>query len=372
MPRTKKYAAVLVEPGYDKLIYSDYCLRGIRDMAARKDVQLRILSPFDPSEGYPDRLPVCVILMCATELWADSVSAELHKRGCEVIQMPCTYGCTDPRNHTIGENIDGYCEEIYRYVIAGGRRKIALLGFKNGALDKERVRALFHAKETMGGVGELTLLPPDQDFASIPGSFDTVIVNNGTNAAVFVMWANENGVRIPSELWVLTTQATRITGIISPSITTVSALDYFVMGESAVQLMLMLSSLQMQGQIHLKQNYELIPRDSTAGFAPGQSLERTPSYRLTPQRWMRKNDFATCLCYEIENKLFCLNDTDLDILRQVLLRTTTEQIAELANMSISAVNYHIKSILELFHADSRQALVKLFAENNLLGMDCTE
>jgi len=370
MPTGKRSAVVLVEPGYDKHIDCDYCLRGIRETAANKEISVKIYVPFDPTEGYPDKLPPCVILLSATDSWASNVSAELHRRGIEVIQMPCTQSVGDPLNHTIGENYLGYTKEILCYLAAGGRRRIAMIGFNDSVLDKRRIRGFVRAKDQLGGKVTFELLAPDTDYADIPGNFDTVIVNNGINAAAFVMWANENGVRIPQELWVLSMQSTQITRILSPSITTVKALDYFHLGELALDLVLMLSSANVRGQIYLRHDYELIVRESTANFRPSDIIKPT-SNRLTNQKWSQNNDSRTSLCCEIENKLFCLDDIDINILRHILLRTTTERIAELENMSNSTVNHHIKSILALFHVDSRQALIRLFYNNHLLGIPDT-
>jgi len=129
----------------------------------------------------------------------------------------------------------------------------------------------------------------------------------------------------------------------------------------------MLSSANVRGQIYLRHDYELIVRESTANFRPGDII-KPASGRLTNQKWIQNNDSRTSLCCDIENKLFCLDDTDINILRHILLRTTTERIAELENMSNSTVNHHIKSILALFHVDSRQTLIRLFRKNHLLGI----
>ena len=160
----KKSASVLVEPGYDKHIDCEYCLRGIRDMAARQDMSVKYYTPFDPTYGYPDKLAPYVILLTVTDSWAKNVSAELHRRGIEVIQMPSSQSVADPRNHTIGENYISYTKEIYYYLIAGGRRRAALLGFDNSVLAKRRISGFNRVIKETGGKVAIEQLAPDTDY----------------------------------------------------------------------------------------------------------------------------------------------------------------------------------------------------------------
>ena len=375
MPSHAKRISVLIEPGFEKLLYSSYCLRGIHTAASAYGIGVQYLPFASPSDKtlttvventVMKNTRVCVI-MASTESWATEMSELLHQNNAEVIEIPCGGNGNDPRNHTICENYTAYMEDIYRYLIAGGKRNIALYGFKNVINDNRRVASFLHAHTKIGDAERLDILQNFRD--DIREHYDAVVINNGTNAAVFMMQANAKGIRIPEELWVITTQATRIIGLISPSITTVSALDYYALGEDTIRLSDYIDNAGLAGggQIHIQKEYTLIPRDSTSHFKPSVTADMSKAYHFEPNsNWMRKKDPDTVLCYQIEDALFTLEEWDLAILTRVLSRMPTERIAEEVHMSVSSVNHHIKSILGTFSCPSRNALINLFVENNLI------
>lgn len=239
MPRGPMY--VLADPVYTTSSWYTRCFSGLRAEVSRLDIlllQVRSINEV-PNDG---SVRTCV-LFGSDARWARHTVTALNARGIRSVlagaQPDAFYGAS-------GTTLDRrlLVEDMVRYFVANGRRRLACLGgVPWNVNDAVRVAAFHQAMRAAGlSSGESDVFSAGEGIDACAarmleraGAYDGALCVNDQVGVRLLALAREKGVRVPEDLFVMGSGNFLVGELSVPTLTT-SEVDYYLMGRKTVDV----------------------------------------------------------------------------------------------------------------------------------------
>ncbi|HIT70265.1 MAG TPA: substrate-binding domain-containing protein [Candidatus Aphodomonas merdavium] len=361
MPRGPMY--VLADPVYTTSSWYTRCFSGLRAEVSRLDIlllQVRSINEV-PNDG---SVRTCV-LFGSDARWARHTVTALNARGIRSVlagaQPDAFYGAS-------GTTLDRrlLVEDMVRYFVANGRRRLACLGgVPWNVNDAVRVAAFHQAMRAAGlSSGESDVFSAGEGIDACAarmleraGAYDGALCVNDQVGVRLLALAREKGVRVPEDLFVMGSGNFLVGELSVPTLTT-SEVDYYLMGRKTVDVWQYIDKTPDVEAATVTIRHSIIPRGSTA-FLPPPGAARDA--QLPRQHGDGGDDEALRSLDRFENCLFCCDALDLRIISGIARGKSMEKIAADLFVALGTVNYRAKKLYRAMGVSSRKELEKALA-----------
>lgn len=357
----------MVERLFITPIWHARSIEGLKRAAAKQKRTICEISSFDELDE--KRLPTTLILISTRTDWTTQMIAECQKRNIRPILIGNMPG-------KFGENISGTMysnkstvEDLVNYFISCGRTRLAMVGIYNSSSNDTAKRDAFLSIAKSYGLPVTTediyysspnTLSPNELFFDKIDQYEGVLCSNDFVAANVLLYAQNNGIAVPEQLYVAGLGDTIICRYTNPTLTSATR-AYEETGEQAFNIWKQLNSNPKLSSIVVTVDCEIKPRGSTANSP-------LPTKKITPYRENPTTPSMTpgTLITEIDNVRYlvnCLtqcNQLDMQIIQRVMEGKCMEEISEELSISISTGRYRIKKIYASANVSTKAEFINLF------------
>lgn len=261
--------------------------------------------------------------------------------------------------------------QLLQYLMDCGRKSIAMVG-----VDKLSVNDMMRCdtfRTVMRGNGYPTpernifyfqndLYESFDTFFLRREEFDAVTCPNDYTALCFLRFCQDNGIRVPEDIYLTAFSNRLVSMYCSPSITTM-AIDFCQVGEYAFFAWQFLQGHSSELlHIQLTTPSKLLVRESTGGEEHPIQADCTLVYDVRCEGGIFCSDPTIQAVMRIENCLMACDPLDLRIIRGILNGESYESISERLFVSRSGLNYHLRRIFPAAHVSNRKDFERLFRQ----------
>ncbi len=324
-----------------------------------EDILQRKIKPTDP----------CIVLCTHGDFFVAMEQMYPEIRKINFTEMDETF-C---RVSTVRHNIHAMANDIIEYLVAAGRKRIALFGLdRDSVYTRSTLKAFQDAAErfsvpmTMNEVfmNDTTLEQCFEMFARVMHRYDSVVCVNDYAAAFLSTHLQNRGVRVPEDMFIVGRGNAMISAELNPTITTIDYMEEDV-GREAISLYWHLLRHPAVLRAEAFVQHKLVIRRST---------DNIPVKKLVMPERAKQNVVFEDRGYDELMRLEDLLMSDKvnrDILRMLGTKTTA-QMAEALFMSESTVKYRIGNIARILGVKNRREVLGFLQKYHLSVLDGKE
>ena len=353
-----------------------YWITDILDGIAKESLKKNITivdydgSPIELSNEAPRPI---VLAIGYSMHWMEKTCEELKENNIHPILVNADNGLIaemiDPIG-TVNFGIRRAVYEVLSYLIAIKRSKIAFFGahldtYSDDIKAEEFLRLCNFWDLDLGNKDIFRSDSIESCFDKIKPfleNYNAVFCSSDASAAYLIEKCKACGIRVPQDLAVIGFGNTRFSEKFSPSITTVEN-NYVELGRQAVKLHQLLQKNTDMNSASISVDCPIVFRHSTPGSTPtnhpivSKNEGKAPSYEADP-------NFMRALM--AEELLKNWDDIDKAIAFGLVNNKTVVSIADGLYISVSAVKYRIKKMLVSTDLKTKNDLIKLIKQFNLI------
>jgi DNA-binding LacI/PurR family transcriptional regulator len=368
---------IMIDPAYRDTYWCRQSISGIYEEAARKKHACTILGE-NPDDHDWDRLfgdsRRLLIVIGTSVSWIPRILQRLHRRGIQVIlvsyQPPAGYSGVSA---ILMDHVDT-TRALVHYLLSLGHKRIALYGINPDSSADELKAACFQ------NMMRDYQLDPDggwllYNYASLsdcydrfvrgragisgPQACDAVICANDIVAVSLLRHLNQDGHRVPNELYIVSFGDTLLARLFSTPLTSAS-LNHAELGRQAVSAFTYLLKNPSVLSVNVKVACKMHIRKSTGHEQPAAFDAFSGTDRETPQV-VFYNDDEVQETLAIESFIDRCDELDLQILEGLMTHTTYGELADRLYLAENALKYRIKRMLARLQQDNRQDLLAILS-----------
>lgn len=356
---------LLLEPSVMIPSWFSQSIEGLKEAAAKQKKTLQMVdSPEQIEDG-----AVSAILIGTNNEWTKDAVNKCRRRGIR----PILIGSNPIK---FGEDISGTVysgkssvEELLRYFVSCGRKRVALLGINTkGSNDLSKREAFLslarqlHLPITADDIYYYKMADsenPGEAFFDAITRYDGVICSNDYVAAVVLSYAAGHGINVPEQLFVSGLGDNPLCRYTSPSLTSATR-SYRKTGEQAFNIWKQITNDPDVFSVVVTVRCEIKPRASTAN-APLP----TGGMGMQPERKLPSMPEGTLVAaYEMARSLeYCLSQCDpidIRIIHGMIGGISAEALAEQLFLSSGTVRYRLKKIYAAANVSTKAEFIELF------------
>lgn len=356
---------LLLEPSVMIPSWFSRSIEGLKEAAAKQKKTVQMVdSPEQIDEG-----AISAILVSTNNEWTRDTINKCRSRRIR----PILIGGNPSK---FGEDISGTVysgkssvEELLRYFVSCGRKKVALLGINTrGSNDQSKREAFLSLARQM----RLPITAddiyyykmadsenPGEAFFDAISQYDGVICSNDYVAAVVLSYAAEHGIRVPEQLFVSGLGDNPLCRYTEPSLTSATR-SYRKTGEQAFNIWKQITNDPDIFSVVVTVRCEIKPRASTAnaplptGDIGIQAERKNPSM---PEGTLVE---AYAAARSLEYCLSQCDQTDISIIHGMICGASAETLAEQLFLSAGTVRYRLKKMYESANVSTKAEFIELF------------
>jgi len=346
---------ILIEPDYQNSYWCTETIKGIREQAYLRKINLISLDEQAIMQSLPDNGKNVIIVVGTSINWINRITSSILYKGflCLLVTSDQKFYLANDASSILMDyrnsmyTLLSYLEEI-------GDQHIAFFGANpNSYADMVKCSCFSWKKDIYYNFGSVTTCT-NQIWSRIR-NYDAIICANDAVAIHLLHFLLEHGISIPQDLHLVSFGDFFLSQFIQPSITSV-AQDYRMLGQQAVNTCSFLSkNPQLTVNVLIKCTLKI--REST----DKKETSPTPSYLNNQENESADVNFYSdtpiALILSLEKLLMSSDYLDLQILQLLLHKTTQEKIAEELNFSLSSLRYRIRKLCSCFPDYSRDAML---------------
>lgn len=349
MQLDNKTIFMIVEPNYMTPFWYARSIEGLEEVASRHKQEVRRLSSIDEL----DVQTTAIVIIGTTHSWVNETLDQVRARNLRPIligTIPSKYG-EDVSGTMYGSH--SAIEEMVYYFHYYGHRKIALVDINaNSSNDSMKVESFLSTANKLGldtSYNDIYFRNSgaqngDDKFLQNIRSYDGVICSNDYSAAFLLKYAEDNGIKVPDDLFVAGLGDTSLCRYTNPTLTSATR-SYYETGENAYELWRTLTRNPSVESIVTTMRSYLKPRGST-GFMPEVKVEINQFGVPAASSELDKNTMrkGADSLKAIQDCLSQCDSVDMSIIAGVLTNDSNEKLAEDLSMSTGAINYRLKKL----------------------------
>lgn len=372
---------VLTEPNYRSYLWAKQTLDGIQQEAARRkyrivplDAQQYTAIDYDALFGDERRM---LIVIGTSVSWMPGALAFFTGKGIETVFISYDPSETVLPTGMVRMDYVGATNHLVHYLRSCGRTRIAMYGYNpNSSADHVKIRYFRNLCRQTGQDADASVF---MNYASLRdcyhrfyperSRFDAVICMNDIAAVSLISLLREDGIGVPSDLFVAAFGNSLMAERISPSVT-VATLDHREMGRQAVIQFATLCRQPATASLSVRVRSHLIVRESTGFMADVQ----TEAPLLTDEEELASDinfysDPEAEKLLRAETLLNSADETDLQYMRDLLCGISTEAMKNRLYLTGSALQYRKKKLMaaaECANAEAFLAFLGFCREKGIL------
>ncbi len=349
MQLDNKTVFLIVEPNYMTPFWYARSIEGLEEAASRHKQEVVKLSSIEEMEVQAN----AVVVIGTTHTWVRDTLDMARARNLRPIligTIPSKYG-EDVSGTMYGSH--SAIEEMVYYFHYYGHRKMALVDINaNSSNDAMKVESFLSTTKKLGldtSYNDVFFRNTgaqngDDKFLLKIHSYDSVICSNDYSAAFLLKYAEDNGIKVPEELFVAGLGDTSLCRYTNPTLTSATR-SYYETGENAYELWRTLTRNPNVESIVTTMRSYLKPRGSTA-FMPSVKVEMNTLGVPAAGPELDKNTMrkGADSLKAIQECLSQCDAVDMSIIAGVLTNESNERLAESLSMSTGAINYRLKKL----------------------------
>lgn len=339
---------ILVEPLFHDSYWCTESLKGIKKQAYQKKITLQPIEEADIKDCTFQTAQGVVLVVGSSINWINQIVRKLDTYNIQALLVAGDYSTEKyGRASCVLMDYQTCMRKLIKYLLHLGNRRIALYGVNPNSytdkLKKETFISFFSDKTDVyynyGSIAASTI----QLFNNI-AHYDAVICANDAVAIYLLLFLKEKGIDVPKDVQLVSFGNFFLSKVIHPTITSI-VLDYYMLGQQAVDAYLFLSRSCKPINISILLDCKLYIRESTT--QKGEIKLSMPELKMVADvDFYSDADIQPIL--SIEKLLVSADKIDVNILLMTKQGITQERIAENLNLSLSALRYRMKRLLSFY------------------------
>ena len=353
-----KTVFVFVEPIYKTSVWYSKSIAGLKNHTAKHHLSLHLLENIDELDDH--RQVKIVILISAKLDWTHYMIKALDRRGIKIVSVGAV-------PNSFKENVSGpilnrqaVIEGMVRYFYNAGRKRMAFIGNEYKDVNDDKKKSYFlqanralrlNTTENDVYYNKNNISECASIFLDNLDKYDGAICVNDYVGVQLLTEAKKRGIDVPKRLFVAGSGDLIISSCISPTLTT-TTLNYYAMGEQAINIWSMLDCNPVLNAVNVYINCNIISREST-GIKPvpekivfePKLIERLESLPIEP---------TVLKLRLLENCLRECDAVDYGIISGILKGESYEKIASQLFVTQGTVQYRLNKLYNVAGVHSRK------------------
>ena len=346
-------------------------VQGIRRSAAKSQYALDIHHSADTLLAGAGREKIIIVVGYETPRLQKSISSILDS-GRQVLLAGLDGERFGNQISSVSPSRSQATAQLLQYLLDCGRKSIAMVGCDKMSLNDmvrcDTMKTILRSNGYANPDNNIFYFYKDlyesfDSFSLRRNEFDAVMCPNDYTALCFLRYCQDNGIRVPEDIYLTAFSNSQVSQYSKPSITT-TAIDFYSVGEYTFFAWQFLQS-HAREKLHfqLTTPSKLLIRETTCFELEETHLEdRTLLYDTTHEGGAFYADQTIQAVLRIENCLAACNPLDLQIIRAILNGESYESISERLFISHSGLHYHLRRIFPAARVNNRKEFERLFRQ----------
>jgi len=371
-----EYIPVISDPNYTGSVWFERITKGISLSAAasREKLPIKVFSTELGQINFED-MPDVVVITNGLQEYVHSAVKALQRAGKQIILTGLEADYLGDLASCVTTNHRLDMESMIQYLVGHGKRRIALVGFREGAInDSNYRRAAISAARSLGApIGEKSVFIWNNmledtlnEFVRASGSYDVAVCPNDSIALSLVNVCKAAGIDIPGDMFVTGTCDMLIGRYCDPSLTTIQ-IDFEKIGYETFNVWNFIRKrLYARALLKVMIPGKLVARTSTAFLEVPPQLHNKPTEEFSSDAYQKKVFFTDPLIQSmirIENCLSNRDELDRKIILGIMQGKSYETLSEELFVSVSAISYRRVKIFKDADVSTRAAFELLMHDN---------
>ena len=364
---------VLVEPDYKDSFWANDIVASIkREIVSKKNDMLMLdgtnLPEIAQSQWTKDKNPI-IIMIGTTLSWTRMAAKYLARNNISIILVDFATTSLNTINEIRGvvqADVLSAISQLINYLCSVGHSHIALYGVNPNSSDDMLMLSYFSkwSGENSSAFGHdvfynrAALSHCYDDFKMVRSAFDSVICVNDIAALSLMNYLEEDGVKVPEDLY-LTSVGNSVLTHYGKTPVTSAVLDGQRLGEQAVRLYNWLYKQEPVCKVQMSIQTSIVVRESTENVPFNERLSNISSYSSDMNYYNFFADQEVQQYMTLERLLINTDELDRRFVKYLVAGHTLESLESELFVSISTLRYRLKRLMTIANCESRDEFLAL-------------
>lgn len=345
---------IIIEPEYKDTVWCNETLRGIEKKAASLRYKINILSTDILDSNMKN-----VIIIGTSPGWVSSTLYKISRLGIHTIVISCQPIEAKENTGYVLIDHNSATKECIDYLNCCNRNKIALYGINRNSY-ADMIKTKYFDKENIYySSGKNAMQDCYEAFEKDTKYYNAVICSNYIAAIYLMNRLKSSGILIPDDLYIIAYGDSMIGNMFNPSLTTVT-LNHEQLGIQAVNLCRFPDFLSKNIHVTIYVPSKIHVAKSTDNIPYFKSDDNINDFNLSGNIFAE--DAQIQEIQALEKLLRACDDTDLKIIKCLLINEPYNKIGDLLYISESSVKYRIKRMLSNSGITTTAKILELYTK----------